>query len=93
MGFEYHPNPASKRHYKTSIVTFYIFCHQNLIKTDYGAIRYDYALDRVDRIINGSRSREWIGEMEFYGAEDTILDVKGEYVGITATYRSVEFAI
>lgn len=92
MGFQYEPNPASKMHYTTSLVTFYIFCHKNLIETDYGSIRYDYALERVDQIINGSRSREWIGKMEFYGAEDTVMDVKGEYVGITATYRSVDFA-
>lgn len=88
----YEPNDASKKHYRTSLVTFYIFCHQNLIKTDYGALRYDYALQRVDRIVCGSRSAQWLGEMVFDGAEDTILDVKGEYVGVSVTYRSVEFA-
>ena len=92
IGFRYDPSASSSRYYRTSYVTFYIFCHSSLIHTSYGALRYDYALQRVDAIMNCSRSKEWIGQMEFDNAEDDILDSKGEYVGICVSYRSGEIS-
>lgn len=92
MSFQYDPNRASRKYYMTSGVTFYLFCHYDLIKTSYGCLRYDYALSRVDEIMRGLRSDQWLGEMEFAGAQDEILDQKGQYVGISVAYRSVEFS-
>lgn len=91
MEFAYEPSRSSVKVYQTSIITFYIFSHISLIQTDYNILRYDYALQEIDSIMNGLKSDQWLGEMEFGGANDIILDPQGNYVGTSVTYRGIEF--
>lgn len=89
MGFSYKPTKSDGRYYTFSYVTFYLFCHKSLVRTDYGMTRPDYMLSRIDEFMLGSRGEAWFGRMEFEDGGDEILDQNGNYVGVYARYRSV----
>lgn len=89
MAFRYTPSDKP-RIWKISNVSFYIFCHKNIVATDYGILRYDFMLQRVDSIMSDSRFESWYNRLEFNGAEDVIMDDKGNYVGVRANYMSRE---
>lgn len=91
MEFIYEPPRNNSQYFRVSNITFYIFCHFDLIQTDYETLRYDYALQHVDEIMQNARSKEWIGKMEFAGCKDVIMDQRGQYVGVAVSYRSVDF--
>lgn len=90
MSFQYSSSKASAVYYRVTSVTFYIFCHRSLMRTDYGVTRADYMLSCVDEIIHNSKSEEWMGRMLFEAGNDEILDANGEYVGLWARYKAVE---
>jgi len=76
--------------FKTGRITFYIVCHQSLVKTDYSSLRYDYVLSCIDEVINDTRGIAWLGKMEFDDMSDISLS-GSKYVGIAVTYKNVEF--
>ena len=85
MGFAYDRDEGSAI-FKNGTVTFYIFCHKDLVRTDYGVLRYDFILQRIDQIMNNKRSESWIGRMIFDSAEDIAVDSDGNYVGMLVRY-------
>lgn len=78
-------------YFKASQVTFYCFCHESLIFTDYQIFRYDAMLSCVDRLINDSESVNWIGTMKLDSMSDVVIDTKGNYIGVSVTYKNLEF--
>lgn len=91
MKFDYRKMPNSGGIYKVSNVTFYAFCHEDLITTKYMILRYDYMLQCIDRLMNASRGEGWIGKMEFDTVKDVVMDQAGKYVGISVSYKNTEF--
>lgn len=77
--------------FKNFSITFYLFCEDSLVKTDYGCLRYDYMLQRVDALFNDTRGSQWIGKMMCESVEDAIIDSEGKYLGIVAKYVNTEF--
>lgn len=76
--------------WKVGRIVFYIFCHKSLIRTDYGVLRTDFMLQRVNRWILNSRGESWLGRMEFAGMDDLLVDENGEFIGIVIEYRNTE---
>lgn len=89
MGFDYKPTKADGRYYTYSYVSYYLFCHKSLVRTDYGITRPDFMLSCVDSFMLGGKGEAWFGCMEFENGGDEILDQNGNYVGVYARYRSV----
>lgn len=91
MGFKYEQDDDRYNYFKAGYVTFYIFCHKDLIQTSYGILRYDYALQRIDEFMNGARAKEWLGDMILSEMDDISVDTYGTYIGVSVTYMSVEW--
>lgn len=90
MKFQYRPTSGGNI-YKTSSIRFAIFCHNSIIGTSYMELRYDAMTRCVNRLINDTRSKNWIGIMKFDGMEDISIDSKGTYIGNILKYKSTEF--
>ena len=88
MGFEY-SNTKTANIWKTGLVTFYCFCHKDIVRTAYG-LRYDYMLQRVNHLMFNTKNSTWIGKMEFVCVKDIIMDGNSDYVGIMIKYKNTE---
>lgn len=73
---------------KDGIIRFYIVCHQDLLRTDYG-FRTDYILPLIDGLF-AKRNGLGIGKVEFIGMDD-LMGLPDKYFGTTIAYRVVDF--
>lgn len=76
--------------WKVGRIIFYIFCHKSLIRTDYGVLRTDFMLKRINLWIMNSRGEAWLGKMSFAGMDDLLVDENGEFIGYVIEYRNTE---
>lgn len=74
--------------WKIGTVKFYLFCHKDIVKTDYGVLRYDYMLSRISMIMNNARFKTWFNRLEFVDMGDIIVDEIGNFVGIEVVYTN-----
>ena len=74
--------------WKVGQVIFWFFCHDDLIQTNYGILRYDYMLQCVDRLLSDTRNQTWIGKMQFEDMED--VNINDNYLGIMVRYSNTE---
>ena len=88
MGFEYIKGTASNI-WKVGTVSFYCFCHKDIVRTVYG-LRYDFMLQRINNLIFDTRNSTWIGKMEFVGMRDIIMEGNSSYVGVMVKYKNTE---
>lgn len=91
MKFKYN-RVRSGNYWKRGTIYFYMFCHKDIVRTNYGKLRYDFMLQRINHLMNGSRSLscQWLGEAVFEDLDEVIIDDSGNYVGVVATYQVVE---
>lgn len=80
--------PVKGGSFKSGKVTFSVFTHQDLFKTDYGALRTDFILTEIDLIIN-SKDGLGIGRTEFFKMDE--LSINSDYHGGYITYKIIEF--
>lgn len=76
--------------WKIASVTFFIFCHVDILKTEYNFLRHDYLLQKVDSLISDSKFTTWFGKLEFSGHDENFIDSSGDYYGHIITYKGVE---
>lgn len=88
MRFKYGASSKSPI-WKNGLITFYLFCHKDIVKTSYNILRYDYMLQRINELIFDTRNANWIGKMEFHSVEEILIG-DGNYVGVCVTYRNTE---
>lgn len=88
MRFKYRKTKGSNK-FKTSGITLFVFCHENMVTTPYGIIRPDYLVQQVDRLLNDTNGDGWLGRLSLDGMDDVIFD--NGYIGLSVTYTSVEF--
>jgi hypothetical protein len=74
--------------FKFGSVCFYVVCHNSLLRTDYGMLRYDYLINQIDEIFNSSRNLG-IGKLPFYSMDDIL--VNENYSGACIIYKTTEF--
>jgi len=87
MRFNYSPNGVT---FKNGSIYFYIITHQSLIRTDYGMLRYDFLINKIDEVFNLSRDIG-IGKLPFYDMSDFLVDNEGKWLGAYIAYKSTEF--
>lgn len=90
MKFRY-KSTRSANVFMASHITFFIFCHKDIIDTAYMTLRYDEMLQCVNRLLNDTRGEGWVGKLSFDNMEDIVMDSKGIYVGVAVTYKNTEF--
>ena len=91
MKFKYN-RVKSGNYWKRGTIYFYMFCHKDIVRTNYGKLRYDFMLQRINHLMNGARSLscQWLGEAVFEDLDEVIIDDSGNYVGVVAAYQVVE---
>ena len=79
-----------KRVFKASKIFFYVFTHNELMKTDYGMTRVDFIQSELDTLFNESNELG-IGSLEFAGLDDFIFETNHLFVGSALSYRNMDF--
>lgn len=74
--------------FKSGYVTFTVITHQDLFRTDYGCMRVDFIIQKIDELINQSRGLG-IGKTEFSKMDEVSLNP--DYHGMFVTYKVVDF--
>ena len=85
MSFSYKPDGSK---FKNASVRFYIMCHNSLLKTDYGSLRYDMLLNYIDKTFNQFNELQ-SSKLQFYDMDDFV--VNENYSGIYIIYKSTSF--
>jgi hypothetical protein len=88
MGFKYRKARGTNI-FKTASITIYVFCHESIVKTSYGVLRFDYIIQQIDRLLNDTRADGWIGKLCLDSMNDVIFD--NNYIGLSVTYVNTEF--
>jgi len=84
MSFNYKPNGMT---FKNGSIYFYIITHNSLLRTDYGMLRYDYLINKIDEVFNSSRDIG-IGKLPFHDMGD--IQVNENYCGAYLIYKTTE---
>lgn len=87
MSFEFEKSEKPNV-WKAGAVVFYLFCHKDLVRTDYGVLRYDFMLSRLNALMRDSRFKTWYNRLEFQRSGDITVDEIGDYVGVEVIYAS-----
>ncbi|PYY28357.1 hypothetical protein [Paenibacillus illinoisensis] len=74
--------------FKSGIVKFNVFTHQDLFQTDYGILRTDYIIMKLDEMFNQTKIMG-IGKAEFYDMDE--LSVNTDYHGSYVAYKTYDF--
>ena len=89
MSFEFN-NKNNDLYFKIGRLNFFIIIHKDLIKTDYGMIRYDYLMSEIDSTFNGLNSDLGIGKLVWERSYDFQTD-NPNYLGVAISYKNVDF--
>lgn len=87
MAFKYNRQSI----WKLGTITFYLFCHKNIVRTDYGVLRYDFMLQRLNEIVNDTRFDTWLGKVQLIDMDEINIDDKGNFIGLMVRYKITEF--
>ncbi|MGM1044880.1 MAG: hypothetical protein ACQEXX_01900 [Bacillota bacterium] len=74
--------------FKSGKITFSVFTHQDLFRTDYGVLRTDYIISEIEQLMNSKRGIG-IGKTEFFKMDE--LSLNSEYHGSYIAYKIFEF--
>jgi len=81
----YKPNGMT---FKIGSIWFYIITHNSLIRTDYGFLRYDYLINKIDEIFNSSEDLGF-DKLAFNDMDEFI--VNENYGGVYILYKTQQF--
>ena len=84
MSFSYKPDGMT---FKNGSIYFYIITHNSLLRTDYGVLRYDFLVNKIDEVFNSSRYIG-VGKLPFYEMGD--IPINENYSGIYLAYKTTE---
>ena len=74
--------------FKVGKICFYVFAHQDIMKTEYPWIRTDFIINKIDEIFNETRDLG-IGELQFGGMDD--MKFSGAHSGGYIEYIDLSF--
>ncbi len=74
--------------YKTGTIAINVFCHKDVIETDYAPLRYDFIVSEIDKLLNQQRG-VGMGKLTFHELEE--INVDHGFLGQSITYRLYEF--
>lgn len=78
----------SGSYYKVGNIRFYVFAHQDILKTDYPWLRTDYILNEIETLFNETRELG-IGELQFGDMDD--MKVSSAHCGSYIEYVNLSF--
>lgn len=87
MAFDFKSEGKDK--IKVGSIYFFIITHINLLRTDYGMIRYDYLLNQIDETFNGLRGLG-ISKLSWNRTYDFSTENKN-YIGCAIEYKNTNF--
>ncbi|MCP1185088.1 hypothetical protein [Paenibacillus sp. 1781tsa1] len=82
---KYRPTKTS---FKSGLITFSVFTHQDLFRTAYGCLRTDYIITKLDEIFNEAEGLG-VGKAEFYDMD--ALSMNPDYHGSYISYKVCDF--
>lgn len=74
--------------YKSGYITFNVFTHQDLFRTDYGTLRTDYITIKLDELFNDFDGLG-VGKANFHTMDH--LSVNTDYHGSCVVYKTYDF--
>lgn len=74
--------------FKFGLITLFVFTHMDLVETDYEALRTDYLISEIEKVMNG-KNGIGIGKAEFYDMDE--IQLNDSYLGYYITYKIYEF--
>ncbi|MFS0857339.1 hypothetical protein [Paenibacillus taichungensis] len=74
--------------FKSGFVTFTVITHQDLFRTDYGCMRVDYVLQKIDELMNQTRGMG-IGKLQYSNMDEVSLNT--DYHGMYVKYKLYDF--
>lgn len=77
-----------KNSFKSGLITFSVFTHQELFRTDYGSLRTDFIITKLDEIFNEAEGLG-VGKAGFYDMD--ALSVNTDYHGSYVSYKTYDF--
>jgi hypothetical protein len=87
MKFSYKPSGTT---FKYGSIYFYVITNRSIVQTDYGMLRYDYLVNRLDVIFN-KNNELGIGAMPFSDMDEFIIDKEGKWLGSYIAYKNIDF--
>lgn len=78
-----------KNKFKSGQINIFTLTHKDLVRTDYGFLRYDYMLEEVDKILN-SQDGIGIGKTEFVKMDEWTVNNE-LYIGNVIAYKIYEW--
>ena len=84
MSFNYKPYGMT---FKNGSIYFYVITHNSLLRTDYGMLRYDFLINKIDEMMNSSRDIG-IGKLPLYDMRD--IPINENYRGAYLVYKTTE---
>jgi hypothetical protein len=82
MKFGHEPFGKTFRH---GFIYFYVITHKEIVRTNIGKLRYDYAIDKIDEIFNKSRDIT-IGRLEWEASDD--ISINKNWFGSFILYKA-----
>ncbi len=77
----------SGAYFKVGSITLFVFCNQSIMPTDYGFLRVDHIVSRIDTIMNKSNAFG-IGRLELEAVDEMV--VEGKMPGMYIRYKTVD---
>lgn len=77
-----------KTAFKSGLIYISVFTHQDLFRTDYGFLRTDFIINKIDEILNNNRA-VGIGKTSFYYMDEYYIN--STYSGLTIGYKLYEW--
>lgn len=74
--------------FKAGRILIYVITHKELFRTDYGCLRTDYLVSKIDHLFDGKRGIG-LGELEFMGMREVVINE--HFLGNCLEYRPVDF--
>ena len=74
--------------FKSGYITFFVFTHVNLMPTDYGFLRVDYIINKIDEIFNKTMNMSG-GKLQFDAMDE--FDINDSYSGTWIRYKTMDF--
>ncbi len=88
MALQFKWDQRNRKKLRKLDIYLYVFAHQSLQRTNYGAIRIDMVADEIDKELNGSNS---FGVGKLYLADLVEYQMaESEYSGVTMKYSTTE---
>lgn len=87
MDFSY-SNHKKNELFLINNITVWVFCHRDLIRTQYKTLRYDFMKQRVSKILQDKINDNWFGRMVLEPPRETAIDENAKYYGVALTLNN-----